>query len=101
MTATEQNNLEHIMDLLQRGLITSDQANVMKVRFNRLLVVTKLRSEVRRALNAAVKTGELSHMKRDGIKPEVYYHPTFEYLAIAARNEAIRAAARALKATCV
>jgi hypothetical protein len=99
--ANEQNNFEHILDQLDRGLITADQANVMKVQMNRIQVVSKLPASVRKALNEAVKRGELAHMKKDGLKPEVYYHPTFKYLANDARNKAVESAIRALKAVCI
>jgi hypothetical protein len=100
MNATEQNNWEHILDMAERGLITADQANVLKVKYNRVLVVSKLPASVRAALNFAVKSGELAHMKKDGMKPEVYYHPSFRYLAVAARNEAVSQKIAALRAVC-
>lgn len=100
MNTNDQNNFNHILNLLEKGEITVDQANVMKVRSRRILVVTKLRADVRRALNNAVKNGELGHVRKDGIKPEVYYHPSFEYLVNGVRNEVVRAAARAILATC-
>lgn len=78
----KQNDMEYIQDQLHRGLITLDQANVLKVRMQRVEVVTgSIPREVRKALNIAVKNGELGHMKKDGLTPEVYYHPDFEYLA--------------------
>lgn len=84
----KQNDLEHIQDMLQRGEITADQANVKKVLMQRVqLVTTKIPSQVRKALNEAVKRGELSHIKKDGHKPEAYFHPTFEYLAKKERND--------------
>ena len=83
----KQNDWENIKDLYARGEITTAQANVMKVRCARVEVVANsLPREVRTAYNAAVKAGELGHMKKDGRKPEVYYHPTFEHLANAERN---------------
>ena len=54
------------------GEMTADQANVEKVRMARVMVVTKLPADVRRALNNAVKTGTLCHKKKDRLKPEVY-----------------------------
>ena len=91
-----QNQLEHIIDMMQRGEITADQANVKKVLTQRvLLVVTKLPAGVRKALNAAVKNGELAHMKKDGHKPEVYFHPTFDYLAKGERSAHERSVLRA------
>lgn len=93
-----QNDLERIADHLARGLLTADQANVERVRVKRVAVIQgRLIQSVRKALNAAVKRGELGHMKKDGQKPEVYYHPTFEYMAIAERNEIERAALRAIR----
>jgi hypothetical protein len=98
--ANNQNNLERLIDQLQRGLITADEANVQKVLNERVLVVTKLPIEVRKALNLAVKAGRLGHMKKDGAMPEVYFHPTFKYLANEERNKAVARTIRALKAVC-
>ena len=82
-----QNDIETIKDRLHLGEITADQANVEMVRSDRFrMVINSLPASVRKALNAAVKTGELGHMKKECHKPECYYHPTFKYLAIEARN---------------
>ncbi|MGZ8220035.1 MAG: hypothetical protein ACXWT0_00155 [Methylobacter sp.] len=78
----KQNDLEHLQDMMQRGEMTADQANVEKVRMMRVQLVTgRLPAQVRKSLNAAVKSGELCHAKKDGKKPEAYYHPTFEHIA--------------------
>ena len=83
-----QNDIETIKDRLHLGEITADQANVEMVRSDRFrMVINSLPASVRKALNAAVKTGELGHMKKEGHKPECYYHPTFKYLAVEARNK--------------
>lgn len=82
-----QNDREHLLDMVQRGEMTADQANVAKVRAQRvLLVMSRIPQEVRAALNAAVKRGELARMKKEGHLPEAYYHPTFDYLARAERR---------------
>lgn len=82
-----QNDFEYLQDLLGRGEITPDQANVEMVKMARVkVVVNSLPSQVRTALNAAVKSGELAHKKKGGWKPEVYYHPSFEHLANSERN---------------
>jgi hypothetical protein len=92
-----QNHVEHLQDKLDRGEMTADQANVEKVKMARVQLVTcRMPMAVRKALNAAVKRGELSHMPKDGRKPEAYYHPTFEYLAKQARNEHERNTLKAL-----
>jgi hypothetical protein len=96
-----QNDMERLSDQVHRGLMTAEQANVEKVRTQRVLLATgRIPSDVRKALNAAVKRGELGHMKKDGNKPEAYYHPTFEYLAKGARAEHERSVVRALLAVC-
>lgn len=99
----QQNDFEHIKDLLQRGEITADRANVMMVLAQRVkLVTSSMPANVRKALNAAVKSGELGHLKKDGHKPEVYFNATFEYLVASERNKherAILAASRGVMVT--
>jgi len=92
-----QNDMEHYADMVTRGVMTAEQANVEMVRGERVRVVSKLPKDVRNALNSAVKNGLLCHKKKSGKKPEVYYHPDFEYLANAERNLAERKAIEALK----
>ena len=89
---TKQNDMERLKDQLARGLITAAEANVQKVRNERFLLVTHLPRDVRSALNAAVRAGTLGHIKKEHLKPEAYFHPTFKYLAVAARNEYYRRA---------
>lgn len=83
-----QNDIESLKDLMGRGQMTAAQANVELVRIQRFRLVTNtLPQDVRRALNQAVKAGALGHMKKDGHKPECYFHPTFEFLANSARRQ--------------
>ncbi len=94
---SKQNDLEHLQDMIQRGEMTADQANVAKVKMMRVQLVTcRLPAQVRKALNEAVKRGELCHAKKEGRKPEAYYHPTFEYLAKQARADHERSTLMAL-----
>ena len=96
-----QNDFEHFKDMVELGKMSVDEANVEMVRAARIKVVRGgLPSEVRKALNDAVKRGELGHMKKDGLKPEVYYHPTFDYMARAERNRIAEDAARRM-AKCI
>ena len=85
-----QNDMEYLKDMVERGEMTVDEANVEKVLTQRVLVVKSLPKSVRVALNGAVGDGKLGHKKKEGRKPEVYYHPNFEYLANAERNRAER-----------
>lgn len=67
--------------------MTVDEKNVQLVRVKRFILCTsKIPASVRRALNEAVKRGELGHVKKEGHKPEAYFHPTFDYMMKAARN---------------
>jgi len=96
-----QNDIEAIQDLVQRGEITVDEANVEMVRMERVKVVHSLPASIRKVLNAAVKSGELCHKKKSGHKPEVYYHPGFEHLANEERNRAEKECLEALMKVCV
>lgn len=82
-----QNDLEWLQDMLQQGKITADQATLEKVRMARVQVVSSLPASVRSSLNMAVKEKRLGHMKKSGLKPEVYYHPEFEHLANTKRKD--------------
>ncbi|MGL5395234.1 MAG: hypothetical protein ACRDBQ_08115 [Shewanella sp.] len=82
-----QNNIEHIRDMIDQGKMTVNEGNVQMVLDQRVrLVINSIPRDIRKALNAAVKSGTLGHKKKDGHKPECYYNPTFEYLANAERN---------------
>ncbi|WP_148466862.1 hypothetical protein [Paenibacillus senegalimassiliensis] len=84
------------MDQVHLGKMTADETNVEMVRMKRVRVAVKIPADVRKALNTAVRSGQLAHKKRDGHKPEVYYHPDFEYLANDERNQAEPRAIKAL-----
>jgi len=99
--ANEQNNRERIIDQIERGLLTTAQGNVQMVRNERVRVVTKLSKDVRKVLNQAVKDGELGHMKKEGRKPEVYFHPTFKYLANEKRGQAENKTIRVVNSVCI
>ena len=58
-------------------------------------------SQVRKELNSAVKAGELGHLRKDGLKPELYFHP--DYLESARdlqREEAMSAICDIKKVIC-
>lgn len=83
-----QNLTEHFGDMVGTGKMTADEANVELVRAERVRVINgAVPAQVRRALNAAVKAGCLGHMGKQKLKPEVYYHPNFKYLANEQRDK--------------
>jgi hypothetical protein len=93
-----QNTIERLLDRLDGGALTADQANVELVRAERVRIVWgRLPRQLRNAFNAAVKAGRLGHLKKAGLKPEAYFHPSFAYLAIAERNQIERAATAAIR----
>ena len=93
----KQIDFERIREQVRNGELTPEQANVEMVRVQRVKLVTaRMPAEVRKALNDAVKRGELKHIKKDGHKPEAYYHPTFEYLVPGERNDHEQRCLRAL-----
>lgn len=95
---TTQNAREYALDQLQQGKITAAQANVLMVQMEGVRVVRgKVTREVRKALNDAVKSGELGHMKKDGFKPEVYFHKNGRAKAIEIRNREHYSAIEKLK----
>jgi hypothetical protein len=97
MGDVRQNTVERILDKMERGEITTAQGNVELILAERVRIVEgRIPSTLRKTLNESVKRGELGHMKKEGFKPEVYYNPTFEYLALSARNTMERESKRAI-----
>lgn len=71
----QQAALAYTMDALQKGEIQRGQANVFMTQLMGVRVIEgSLPREVRKELMAAVKNGEIGHMKKDGMKPEVFFH---------------------------
>jgi hypothetical protein len=42
----------------------------------------RIPAQVRKELRAAVKAGALGHLKKDGLKPEIFFHPDHLHGAI-------------------
>ena len=51
------------------------------------LVTASMPREVRKQMSAAVKAGKLGHLKKEGHKPEAYFHPNSRQEAIHQRNK--------------
>lgn len=88
-------------DLLDKGELPDRAAfyvNVVRMMGARL--VDRLTADERRALNAAVKAGKLGHLKRDGRKPEAYFHPNGKVRAMTLRDEHERQVQAAISAVC-
>lgn len=88
-------------DQMQQGKITAAEANVQMVRMEGVrLVHGKIPMEVRKALNAAVKAGVLGRLKKEGIRPEAYFHPNSINRAKELRNREQQSTIEALKGVC-
>lgn len=96
-----QNDLEYLQDAINLGKLTADEANVEKIRMQRVLIVkNSLPKHLRIVLNKAVEDGTLGHMKKEGRKPEVYYHPNFKHLATQERSKHEQEILNVLKSVC-
>lgn len=51
-------------------------------------IIGRVPAQVRKDLSAAVKAGVLGHMKKDGLKPEIFYHPVHRASAVQVRETA-------------
>lgn len=92
-----QNALDYANNKMQMGEITVEQANVLIVQMMGVRVISnRLPADVRKALNAAVKAGELGHIKKEGLKPEVYHHKNARAKALAIREREMRSLLEAL-----
>ena len=93
-----QNAVDYVKDQMQQGKMNSAQANVMIVQ---MIGVQEIKGtvprEVRKAYNDAVKAGELGHIKKEGLKPEVYHHKNARSNALEYRNKVERTKLETLK----
>lgn len=57
--------------------------NVQNILLQATRVVTaRIPAQVRKELMSAVKAAVLGHLKKDGIKPEIFFHPDHRHGAI-------------------
>lgn len=57
--------------------------NAMQIRKQATRVINgRIPAQVRKELRDAVKMGALGHLKKDGLKPEIFYHPDHKHGAI-------------------
>jgi esterase/lipase superfamily enzyme len=86
--------------MMENGMSVAD-ANVEVVRMMGVRVVSgKIDRGTRSALAEAVKAGRLGHLKRDGLKPEAFFHPNAEAAAREERSKIANAGIRAIQACC-
>lgn len=89
---------EIALNKVQLGEISIDQANVLIVQIMGARLITgSIPASVRKSLNAAVRAGELGHIKKEGLKPEAYHHVNGRARALDAREESFRRSISAIK----
>ena len=103
-----QNDLERIKDLLGRGLINAEEANIQVIEHGRYTIIDRsIPADLRKAYREGVKQGRLVHFKKNKEKRlfEGYCKKGFEYLlrtALLERRDADdRARIKALSAVMV
>ena len=90
--------IQIVMNKMQIGEINADQANVLDVQIAGVrLISNSIPSQVRKALNAAVKAGELGHIKSEGLRPEAYHHKNARARALDERDRVFRSKVESLK----
>jgi len=62
-------------------------SNVDMVTKRGLVPVTKMPAAVRKELMAAVKSGEIGRLKKDGLRPEIFYAKGRQEAAVKWQNE--------------
>lgn len=83
---------------MRAGEMTTDQANVYMVQLEGVHVVSgRIPASTRKALNQAVKNKEIGHIKKEGLKPEVYHHKNARANALEARNRIFNNSVTALQ----
>ena len=99
---TFDNALSYVKDQMQQGKITAEEANVEIVRMMGIRVVTgSLPAQVRKALNAGVKSGKICRLPKKGIASEIYYHPNSRTRALEEQSRQIAEGIAAIKSICI
>lgn len=82
-------HLEILEEQVANGEVDKDMQNVGLIRLERArLIKNSIPRSVRNELLRGVKKGLLARLPKDGYKPECFYHPDFEHLAIGKRAQA-------------
>jgi len=96
--ANLQNAIERATDLLQRGKITTAQANVLIVHLAGIRVIRgRIPRDVRASLMEAVKNGEIGRVPKKGLKPEIFHHKNARWRALEEQDRIEREAIKKMK----
>ena len=89
--------VDTVIGLQEAGKLDGIGPNVMVVRLMGVrLVEGRIPASVRRELLDAVKAGQLGRVKKEGLRPEAFFHPNAKATALDMRSERFRQAAEAI-----
>ncbi len=90
---------QHAQGMLEKGeLADANAANVAIIRMMGVRIITnRIPKDVRAALYAAVKAGQLGRLPKDGLLPEAFFHPNGRANALDARARVARESIEAIK----
>jgi len=63
-------------------------------------ITSRIPAQVRRELAEAVRDGVLGHMKKDGLKPEIFFHPRHRASAVEVREREVAYAIACVAKVC-
>jgi predicted transcriptional regulator len=90
---------------IARGMREQGKTSTPNVEIVRMMGVDLVRGRipatVRRELREAVKAGRLGHLKKEGLKPEAFFHPNSKANAVTLREQEERKALECLTRVCV
>jgi hypothetical protein len=80
---------QYAIDMRDKGETTTPNVEVVRMMGVRIIRST-LPKQVRDELRAAVKAGRLGHLKKEGLRPEAFYHPNSWAIALERRDAEAR-----------
>lgn len=96
----QQAALQHAKGLMDAGMSAGD-ANVEMIRMIGVRFIGKTDKDTRKALMLAVSDGRLGHLKKDGLRPEAFFHPNSKANAMEQRDAKARESIQAIASVMV
>jgi hypothetical protein len=98
---TQADAIVWVRDQIAQGKLAASKANVAVVQIMGVrVVINRIPLAVRKELNAAVKAGELGHIKKEGNRPECYHHKNARVRALEERDRIYSSIKSSVSAVC-
>ena len=88
---------DYARDMVEKGETTTPNVEIVRMMGVRILRC-KIPQQVRKELTAGVKAGRIGHLKKEGLRPEAYFHPNSRWKALELQDKAARESVEALRA---